>query len=208
MRSIFTKGYLLILLIFASCGEGSNQETLGNTNEILNTLYDTLAHPTTQKLPPLPEGYTVEDSLQITMAFTKFREEQSRKIKKIVIPPYLSSGKNLEVDDSKIDNEFKNLVIKLRSLESKPLDLSSIKSKGRDSIIEFNENLLDPQVSDYLKFDLLISFSRIAFNESVNKAVVIGTRSTSGLAGHSALYFFEREKGKWRIVKSIGIWIF
>jgi hypothetical protein len=206
MKSFFVNCYLSIFVIIASCG-GGNKETLGNTNEILITLYDTLAQPTLPKFPPLPEGYTVEDSLQITKKIIALKEEQSKKNITVAIPAYLSSGKNLEVDYLKIDDEFTNLIIQLKSLEAKPLDLSIIKTERNDSIIEYDEHLLDPQVSDYLKFDLLISFSRIAFNESGNKAVVIGSRSTSGLAGHSALYFFERKKGKWKIIKSIGIWI-
>lgn len=113
----------------------------------------------------------------------------------------------MEVEDLKINDEFKSLVLQLKSLEAKPLNLSLLKTKSNDSIIEYEEHLLDPQVSDYLKFDLLISFSRIAFNESGNKGVVVGTKSTSGLAGHSSIYFFTRKNGKWRIIKSIGIWV-
>jgi hypothetical protein len=206
MRSFCATGYLSIFLVIASCG-GGNKETLENTNEILITLYDTLAQPALPKFPPLPEGCTIEDSLQITNKIIALKEEQSKKNITVAIPAYLSSGKNLEVDYLTIDDEFKNLIIQLKSLEAKPLDLSLLKNHRKDSVIEYDEHLLDPQVSDYLKFDLLISFSRVAFNESGNKAVVIGSRNTSGLAGHSALYFFEREKGKWKIIKSMGIWI-
>ncbi|CAM4090904.1 hypothetical protein [Gillisia hiemivivida] len=206
MRNLYLKYSVSIVLIVSSCGIGI-EEKFENSNEILITLYDTLALPTLQDFPPLLEGYISEDSLQTVRTFTKLREEQSREIKTVAIPGYLISGKNLEIENLKLDEEFKTLVLQLKSLDAQPLDLSLIKTKRKDSIIEYKEQLLDPQVSDYLKFDLLISFSRIAFNANSDKAVIIGTRSTSGLAGNSALYFFERKNGKWIIVKSIGIWI-
>lgn len=197
---------ILLCITFCSCGGGDN-DIKENKGEILSILTDTLTSLIPQRFPPLPVGYTLKDSLQTVKTKKKLKEQRNSKIHKIAIPPYLSSVKGVNVENLQIEEEFKKLVYDLKTLEAQPLDLSLINTDRNDSIIEFNENLLDPQVSDFLEFDLLITFSRIAFNENGNKAVVIGTSSTSGLAGFSALYFFERTKEKWNIVKSITLWI-
>lgn len=206
MRKTLLIYFTVILLVIASCG-GGNKKTDMNTHEILSTLYDSLALPSPQRFPPLPDGYTLEDSLEMVKTFTILKEKQSSKIQKVAVTPYLSSGKILNLEELKIEEDLKELVFQLKILEAQPLELSVINSERNDSIIEFNEDLLDPQVSDFLKFDLLISFSRIAYSENCNKAAIIGTNSTSGLAGHSAIYFFERKNGKWKIIKSLDLWV-
>lgn len=206
IRKTLLVSFTVILLVIASCGGGKKRTDM-STTEILSTLYDSLALPSPQRFPPLPDGYTLEDSLQMVKTFTRLKEKQSSKLQKVAITPYLSSGKNLNIEELKIEEDLREIVFKLKTLEAQPLDLSVIKTERNDSIIEFNEDLLDPQVSDFFKFDLLLSFSRIAYSENCNKAAIIGTKSTSGLAGHSAIYFFERKNGKWKIIKSLGLWV-
>lgn len=205
MYRILIKYILLIVLVTFSCGKKNNPTN--DVSEILSVLYDTLAAPIPLVSPSLPEGYTTEDSLKIADAVKDFRQEQSDRKQKVAILPYLSPGKNIDIHDLPIREDYKNLIVELKTLESQPFDLSVLKTDRNDSIIRFDKNLLDPQVSDFLKFDRFISFSRIAFNKECSIAAVIGTSSTSGLAGHSAIYFFERKNKRWHLVKSIGLWI-
>ena len=59
----------------------------------------------------------------------------------------------------------------------------------------------------YDKYDIIINFSRIAFNENNTKAIVIMGVGFGKLNGFSAMYFLEKKNDKWYIKYEKGLTI-
>lgn len=193
-------------IILCACNEKQRQFE-DESYKVLSVLYNRLA--VQLPIPPMPpssRNISKADSLkniEKIIEFTKLRDS----IQQIVaIDPYLSLLILDHFNYSKVKDEFQGLVAELSLLEEKKsLDIHRIKTSRKDSIIELNDSLLDPMVSDYLKFNKLISFSRVAFNEKFTKVVLVASAGTSGRAGFSALYFLRKIDGQWVIIDSTGI---
>lgn len=93
------------------------------------------------------------------------------------------------------DNLYKNFVT---SEKVDYLDIYKISPQNNDSIIVFKNKLLKRTGVEFQKFNVLVSFSDIAFNEDLSKAIIIGTRSFSRTDSHSSIYFFKKKNGKWK----------
>lgn len=203
MKKIF---YCFFLIIFCSCNDKQMQFE-DQSYEVLSILYDTLA--IRLPIPPMPPSsrkLSKADSLRNVekiIEFTRLRDS----IKQIVaVNPWLSPAILEDINYTRINKDFKHLVEKLKLInEKKPLEVNRIKTKRKDSIIIFNDSLLDPLVSDFLKFNKLISFSRIVFNKQKNMAVIVASSSTSGRAGFSGLYFLRKINEQWVIVDYLGL---
>ena len=82
----------------------------------------------------------------------------------------------------------------------KNIDISKISTKNNNSLLYFNEDLLIKDSKDFHEFDILISFSNIALNENLNKAIIICSVNMSKLSGVSTMFFLEKTKsGNWII---------
>ena len=188
-----------LFLIF-SCKEKSEEEH--EFYQVINVIYKNLAYePTMGFIPPDPSTQKKHfDSL----------EEKN-------LEPLKNSGKIIAIKSKVIS---KNLFIhKLHSEEAEnfilnnqrifsnldSIKIENIQAPTNDSVINFDKGLLEPHMSDYLKFDKLISFSQVMFNYNYNKAIVMGTVSTSGLAGSSSFFFLKKDKGLWKVVKVLEL---
>lgn len=100
--------------------------------------------------------------------------------------------------------EYQLLFDKLRlSEEVKPLEIKNISTKYDNvKIIKFT-NLHKQKLKqrkEYRDFDLLMSFSRIVYNEKFDRALLTVSSSISSLAGNYDLCFLKKENGKWKII--------
>lgn len=198
---------LTILLLFIvsifSC-QRNYDNAKSNSYKILSVMYDTLAIQIPAPIPPIHKKTTIKDSIKI-IEMVQYYNEKRLKTKQIVaINPILLPVNNIEY--LHLDQPFKGLVQKLDSIEnSEYLDITRIKTNRKDSIIAFNDSLLEKNIKDYLKFNKLLSFSRIAYNEDNTMAVIVASSSTSSLAGFRAIFFLNKSNGKWIIIKEIGL---
>jgi hypothetical protein len=100
--------------------------------------------------------------------------------------------------------EYQLLFDKLRlNEEVKPLEIKNITTKYDNvKIIKFT-NLHKQKLKqrkEYRDFDLLMSFSRIVYNEKFDRALLTVSSSISSLAGSYDLCFLKKENGKWKII--------
>lgn len=196
--------YLVVIFIFLFSCKVENVNSNDNTYAVLSILYNRLAVRIPTPFPPLKKGITKEDSLEIVQKVKNHRKNREGRKSIIAIDPYLSSIKNIEINNQELNADFKKLISKLNSFkERKSFDVSRIETNRNDSIIEFNDSLIEKDIKDYLNFDKRINFSRIAFNEDQTLAAVVGTSATSSLAGQSSLYFLKKENGQWNVIKVI-----
>ncbi len=172
----------LLLFILVSCEK--KESKINELYDILNLIYPSLSF---EIPPPPPPAHLIKDSLYLNNIRTK---------QIIAINP--------ELRDSKKFINFKKHPFNEIDFEPVILDIDSINIdliiSAEDSIITFSKELLEPSIKDYLKFDKLISFSKVYFDKNFNHAIVIGNASTSSLAGSSHVFFLRKEEGKWRIV--------
>lgn len=97
---------------------------------------------------------------------------------------------------------FQNLLYKFKnSDEVDSLNIDKIFSINNDSLIVFKNELQKGRIFEIKKFDVLVSFSNIIFNEDYSKAILIATRSFNRLDSHSSVYFFRKNNGKWEKIK-------
>lgn len=204
-----------LLRIFAvsffifSC-EGKDIEKEEATYKILSAVYNTL----TTRIPPPPpplRSLTTNDALQDYISVHKELESKKKVEEKeliIAVDPFLHTIDTISINPNELHPELNVLIEKLNGLtQRKYINIKRINAKRNDSIIKFGDHLLEKNIKDYLKFNKRVTFSRIAFNEDQTAAAVIGSASTSSLAGHSSLFFLEKRNGHWTIIKIIGLWI-
>ena len=219
--------YFIILFIFISCNK-KEKKIEKNKYQILNLIYSNFSKhemeffvfPTKQPLD-LPDGIdyrklstdtVYRDSLHDKL----YSKKISRKDSLLKIKKYTDNKENQKIfafdlkmekyhnlkdrERKKNKTGFENLYKKF--IESKKIDslnIYEISPKNNDSIVIFRKELLKDKVSvDFKKFNVLVSFSDIVFNNNYSKAIVIGTRVFSGIDSHSLIYFLEKENGKWK----------
>jgi len=197
--------FLLLFIILFSCNIDNEKEEK-NKYQILSLLYDRLAQPTDPVFPPPPPDslnyvFTSKDSARINSTIEKFIKERDGRRQIVAIYPQLNpyiggSRKERGKDCSEYDEAINKLISLKDSLK---IDIDKIITRRNDSIIYFKKELLDEYSRDFYKFDALISFSRVAFNEDFMKAVVVGSISHSKLAGVSVLYFLEKINDTWEV---------
>lgn len=204
---------ILPLLFFLNCKE-TQKEGKEAKYEVVQTLYNyiTKHHTHILAFPVSPPDPKIEsDSLQ------KILERDRKIIKdttKIVNSFLEKKGKSVVCIDKKqspsiglskrkipcITKNFDSLYndfIKIKGTQT--LDLTKIKDNRYSVIIPYHDYY--PKMSDkgFDKCDMVLTFSRIAFNKEESKAIVIMATNFGRLNGFSALYFLEKEKEEWKI---------
>lgn len=213
---------LIILLLCFSC---NNKEMKREKNkyQILNLIYSDYSKHQMEffVFPTKPSNLNIDYSrvfeLKDTIYADSTRNVLTKKINKKDsikrIKNYLSNKKNRQIfainskmykyhslKDKKInikgfEDLYKRFVV-LEKIDS--LNIHKILSKNNDSLNPFNESLLKNNTgADFGRFNVLISFSNISFNNDYTKAIILGTRSFSGTDSHSLIYFLEKQNGKW-----------
>jgi hypothetical protein len=209
MKKLF---FLLIVLALVSCKNNIKKQENENTYQVISILYNKLAKPIELFFPPPPPDksdhvFTSKDSVRIDSLHKEIENERAkRKFIVAVYPllnPYRKGHHKYFMQDC---SEFNNVMDKLLEIkDSLKIDIDKIIKKRNDSIIYFKEGLIIKGRRDYETFDILISFSRIAFNKDYTKAVVVGSLNHSTIAGASILYFLEKNDDKWEIKCEKGL---
>jgi len=195
---------LLLFVILLSCNI-DNREEESNRYEVISILFDKLTQPIDLVFPPPPPPdslnyvFKLKDSIRIDSIIKKVKAERENKKFIVAVHPLFNSyvnGSRKGKDCFGFDETINKLMTIKDSLN---VDINKIITKRKDSIIYFKEELILKGRKDYETFDILISFSHVSFNEDYTKAVMVGSVSTSRLAGTTILYFLEKIDNKWII---------
>ncbi len=202
--------FLIIVLLFLSCKEKqkiSNNIEEENTYQIITFLTehakDFLVMSPVLYIPPLPNAkdYNVRRmTCQDSVKGYKYHYKQLTKKKTIAIIDSLFSSKETYSFRGECDLVDNQLLKKFNNLrESKKLDVSKVTVYDKDTLIQYKEEFRKLPWKGYDKMDLLLSFSRIAFNDSFDKAIVTVGMSKGSLDGVSILVYLEKENYHWKI---------
>lgn len=201
--------FLIITLLFLSCKEKQQASTIEeeNTYQIITFLTedakDFLVMPPVLYIPPLPnaKNYDVRAmTCQDSVRDYKYHYKQLTKKKTIAVIDSLFSLKEThsfrgecDLVDNQLLKEFNNLRV------SKKLDISKVTVYDKDTLIQYKEEFRKLPWKGFDKMDLLLSFSRIAFNDSFDKAIITVGMSKGSLDGVSILVYLEKENYHWKI---------
>lgn len=199
---------IIFLLTFSSCKKMKTRNyEEENTYQIITFLTedakDFLVMPPVLYIPPLPNAkdYNVRTmTCQDSVRGYEYHYKQLTKKKTIAIIDSLFSLKKThsfrdecDLVDNQLLKEFNNLRV------SKKLDISKVTVYDKDTLIQYKEEFRKLPWKGFDKMDLLLSFSRIAFNDSFDKAIVTVGMSKGSLDGVSILVYLEKENYHWRI---------
>lgn len=199
---------VIFLLTFSSCKKMKTRNyEEENTYQIITFLTedakDFLVMPPVLSIPPLPnaKNYNVRTmTCQDSVRGYEYHYKQLTKKKTIAIIDSLFSLKKThsfrgecDLVDNQLLKEFNNLRV------SKKLDISKVTVYDKDTLIQYKEEFRKLPWKGFDKMDLLLSFSRIAFNDSFDKAIVTVGMSKGSLDGVSILVYLEKENYHWRI---------
>ncbi len=203
--------YFLIIIFFLTFSSCKKMKTRNyeeeNTYQIITFLTedakDFLVMPPVLYIPPLPNAkdYNVRTmTCQDSVRGYEYHYKQLTKKKTIAIIDSLFSLKKThsfrgecDLVDNQLLKEFNNLRV------SKKLDISKVTVYDKDTLIQYKEEFRKLPWKGFDKMDLLLSFSRIAFNDSFDKAIVTVGMSKGSLDGVSILVYLEKENYHWRI---------
>ncbi|XRE44004.1 hypothetical protein ACIVBQ_002208 [Tenacibaculum discolor] len=203
--------YFLIIIFFLTFSSCKKMKTRNyeeeNTYQIITFLTedakDFLVMPPILSIPPLPntKNYNARTmTCQDSVRGYEYHYKQLTKKKTIAIIDSLFSLKKThsfrgecDLVDNQLLKEFNNLRV------SKKLDISKITVYDKDTLIQYKEEFRKLPWKGFDKMDLLLSFSRIAFNDSFDKAIVTVGMSKGSLDGVSILVYLEKENYHWKI---------
>lgn len=201
---------ILPLLLFLNCKETQKEAKY----EVVQTLYNyiTKYHTHILAFPVSPPDPKIEsDSLQkilerdkeiikdTTKIVSSYLEKEGRSvvcIDKKQSPSIGLSKRKIPCITKNFDSLY-NDFIKIKGTQA--LDLTKIKDNRYSVIIPYHDYYPEMSNKGFDKCDMVLTFSRIAFNKEENKAIVIMATNFGRLNGFSALYFLEKEKGEWKI---------
>ncbi|CAM1361747.1 hypothetical protein TOREUM_20580 [Tenacibaculum litoreum] len=201
---------ILPLLLFLNCKETQKEAKY----EVVQTLYNyiTKYHTHILAFPVSPPDPKIEsDSLQkilerdkeiikdTTKIVNSYLEKEGRSvvcIDKKQSPSIGLSKRKIPYITKNFDSLY-NDFIKIKGTQA--LDLTKIKDNRYSVIIPYDDYYPEMSNKGFDKCDMVLTFSRIAFNKEENKAIVIMATNFGRLNGFSALYFLEKEKGEWKI---------
>ncbi|CAM1356682.1 conserved hypothetical protein [Tenacibaculum ascidiaceicola] len=199
---------IIFLLTFSSCKKMKTRNyEEENTYQIITFLTedakDFLVMPPVLSIPPLPnaKNYNVRTmTCQDSVRGYEYHYKQLTKKKTIAIIDSLFSLKKThsfrgecDLVDNQLLKEFNNLRV------SKKLDISKVTVYDKDTLIQYKEEFRKLPWKGFDKMDLLLSFSRIAFNDNFDKAIVTVGMSKGSLDGVSILVYLEKENYHWTI---------
>lgn len=178
-----------------------------NTYQIISFLTDDaksfLVIPPVLSIPPLPNAknydvraMTCRDSVKAY----KYHYKQLTKKRTIAITDSLLDIKENYSFRGKCDSVDNQLLKKFNNLRaSKKLDISRVTVYDKDTLIQYKKEFRKLRSKGFDKMDLLLSFSRIAFNDNFDKAIVFVGTSKGSLDGISILVYLEKENYHWKI---------
>lgn len=199
----FTKVILILfsLSFFTSCNEHNNsdEDKTENTYEIINLISrgikeQSIIHPSFPP-PPGKEIYTYSqrDSLK---KYKYFYEQYSKKktiafVKNMYVFP--EQKPSLLFNECGIGEE---LISRIQLIEKEEkLDINKIFLSEKDSLIYDNKN----QKNRLEGIDFSLEFSRIVFNEKLNKVILIVSVHYEKLNSLSFFYYLEKKNFSWKV---------
>lgn len=202
---LFRKLYILtILFLVISCSKKESIKLIEeeNTYQIISYLVDDYKKylVLSSSFPPPPiigrEKFKTQDSLNIYKYFI----QQSLKKKNIAVNKKLFRVEEKSSFRGKCDIVDDQLLEKFNNLkENKKLDVEKVTMYGKDTLIQYKEEFKKLPWSGFNEIDLLLNFSRIAFNKEYNKAIIIVGAAKGRLNGVSTLLYLEKENYVWKI---------
>lgn len=204
---------ILPLLFFLNCKK-TQKEGKEAKYEVVQTLYNyiTKYHTHILAFPVSPPDPKIEsDSLQkilerdreiikdTTKIVNSYLEKEGRSvvcIDKKLSPSIGLSKRKIPCITKNFDSLY-NDFIKIKGTQT--LDLTKVKDNKYSVIIPYHDYYPKMSNKGFDKCDMVLTFSRIVFNKEENKAIVIMATNFGRLNGFSALYFLEKEQGKWKI---------
>jgi len=201
---------LLIITLLFSCEE-SNQEEV-NKYKIISLLYDKLAEPSNLIYEPNFTGkpYAKKDTVRMDSLYKSIQKKRVKSKYIVAVYPQLVSytGGPYKYYSNKCA-DYDKIMDKLILLkDSTKIDLEKIISNRNDSIISFSQNLIVKNSMEFVNFDLLMTFSPIAFDEEYKKAIIVTTKMRSKSSGSTDLYILEKENNQWEIECEINLGIY
>lgn len=178
-----------------------------NTYQIINLLTnDTnnfLVTPPVFSIPPMPDAknhngkiMTCQDSVKgYRYYFKQLIKKKTIAVNKILFAIKEASnfkGKCNMVDD-KLLEKFNNLG------EGKNIDITKITMYNKDTVIQYKEEFKKLPWRGFNKMDVYLNFSRIAFSDNYDKAIVIYVMHKERLNGISLLVYLEKENYVWKV---------
>lgn len=214
---------VMVLLMFLSC-KNEQSLKLETKDEVVQTLYNYMTKNHTNILafppstiPPKP-GLSVnldslykkiEEERQIIKDTTKIVDFYIKKEGRLVVCIDKTQSPSIDLSKRKIQcvtNSFENLYnnfIKIN--EAQTLDLTKIKDNKYSVITPYHDYYSIRTNKGFDKCDMVLTFSRIAFNKEKDKAIVIMATNFGRLNGFSTLYFLQKENYNWKIKCEEGL---
>ncbi|RSC96101.1 hypothetical protein [Tenacibaculum singaporense] len=178
-----------------------------NTYQIITFLTedakDFLVMPPVLSIPPLPNAKNYNTRVmtcQDSVRGYEYHYKQLTKKKTIAITDSLFSLKETHSFRGECNMVDHKLLKKFNSLKtSKKIDISKVAVYDKDTLIQYKEEFRKLPWKGFDKMDLLLRFSRIAFNDAFDKAIVFVDMSIGHLNGVSILVYLEKENYHWEI---------
>lgn len=210
--------FLLILFIVSCQNKDNNVVSDTDEREILNLTLDKVIGSDTiwryhLKLPPPPIpviAFTDKiDSIEYLKSIR--RRDSAQKIldtatlfvvvykqNNYLAESYINNIKN-QITNSKKDTAFNQALQQLcnQNLNNDTINIAILRPKSNFKI--FNDSIAP---DDRLRRIGSLRFSKIAFNETKDKACIYTSFSCGDLCGNSDIHFFIKENGKWIFVKT------
>ena len=223
--------YLLSLLILLNSCAKQNQHLNKKENvyEVVKFLYDdaVTSHLKIVALPqpiaPASGSNISRDSiLKMIKEFRKVPKDtfslinnRIRKFGRYIVaidsvlkPPYPLDINEKSLKDCLIDNEFKSIYNDFKSLrDTVSINVNEIENNEYSYIIPYQDYFRKLPRRGFDKYDILLGFSNIQFNDTYTKAIIISSVAFDRLNGFGEIIFLEKKKSQWTIKCREGLYI-
>jgi len=184
---------LLSILAFPSCNKENSVSKIDQRYAIYSIV---TAEISNFKPPPPPIDISGEDLVKFRNQAKKYHDS----IRKTDVVIGVSQGTFIFSEQRNAPDfpDSKILIKKLNEVKIKSkIDLSRIKSQNNRKLIPITKTGVE--VYENKKFDWLITFSEVVFNDKMDKALVASGIGIGRLSGYSNLIFLTKNNGKWQI---------
>lgn len=181
--------YLIILLVLNNCSVNNNKTD--NTYQVISLL----VNETYRSYSKIPSTLNKREN--------NFQNDSINKKEFIFILDNKLRLISKTFGLSKHKEEYQKMFEELSSFsKEKDINLKYITVSKNIKMVELtNEHIQKMKNNNYYSdFDLYISFSRIAFNKSNDKALVAISTGDSSLSSSYDLFYLKMQNGKWKII--------
>ena len=211
--------YCILILMLLGCKNNENMSfKKPDVIEVLKVLHDDLIfsemkysafpvpppHPSIN-LDSIIEENKKKDTLKVIRDMIKRRGRLIVGIDTVLYPLH---NKNLNKNyfQKCLEQGFENLYYSFKAVkDSVNIDVTRIPNNEYSYILPYQNYYKDFPRKGFDKYNVIIKFSRVAFNKNKTKASVIMGVSFGRLNGFSAIYFLEKKKDKWMIKCEKGL---